>query len=120
MLPDSPDGWTLDLAEGEVSLISRKPGAGDKRRLVLPFPEVSGQHAEIRCTSDGWNLVDNGSTNGTSLNGTRLTPGKEYVLHSGDKVKIAQYELLVSPPLTRPEKWTKTETSKTRLSFAFT
>jgi class 3 adenylate cyclase len=98
VLPESPDGWSLDLSEGEVLSIGRKPGAGDKRRLVLPFPEVSGQHAEIRCTPDGWTLIDNGSTNGTSLNGTRLTPGKEYVLHSGDKVKIAQYDLLVSPP----------------------
>lgn len=98
VLPESPEGWTLDLATGDVLAIGRKPGAGDKRRLVLPFPEVSGQHAEIRCHDDGWKLVDNGSTNGTSLNGARLTPGREYVLHSGDKVKIAQYEILVTPP----------------------
>lgn len=102
MLPDTPDSYSLDLKEGEVLAIGRKPGGGEKRKLILPFPEVSGQHAEIRCKADGWTIVDSGSTNGTSINGSRISPGREYILHSGDRVKIAQYDLLVQPPVNGP------------------
>ncbi|MDP3507307.1 MAG: adenylate/guanylate cyclase domain-containing protein [Candidatus Melainabacteria bacterium] len=96
--PDTPESYIVELAEGEVLQIGRKPASGGIKKLVLPYPEVSGQHSEIRCKTEGWTIIDAGSTNGTMLNGGRLTPGKEYHLHSGDRVKIAQYELLVNPP----------------------
>lgn len=94
--PDSPDKYLVELDEGEILAIGRKPEAGNKRKLILPFPEVSGQHAEIRCKPNGWTIIDSGSTNGTAINGTRLTPGREYVLHNGDRVNIAQYDLLIA------------------------
>lgn len=97
--PDSPDCYSLELDEGEVLSIGRKPTAGDKRKLVLPFPEVSGQHAEIRCKQAGWFIVDSGSTNGTMVNGSRLQPGKEHPLRKGDRVRIAQYDIIVTPPI---------------------
>ncbi|HEY9787666.1 MAG TPA: adenylate/guanylate cyclase domain-containing protein [Candidatus Obscuribacterales bacterium] len=102
VLPETPSEYSLDLLEGEVLAIGRKPSQSDKRKLILPFPEVSGQHAEIRCKPDGWTIVDSGSTNGTMINGARLTPGREYILHSGDRVKIAQYDLIVQPPVNGP------------------
>ncbi|MBS1956791.1 MAG: adenylate/guanylate cyclase domain-containing protein [Cyanobacteria bacterium SZAS-4] len=96
--PNSPESYSVEVQEGEILEIGRKPAPTGKRKLVLPFPEVSGQHAEIRCKTNGWTVIDSGSTNGTSLNGARLTPGKEYPLRTGDVVQIAQYDLLVSPP----------------------
>jgi len=95
--PDSPESYSVELEEGEVLAIGRKPSLGGKRKLILPFPEVSGQHAEIRCKPDGWTIVDSGSTNGTTVNGNRLTPGKEYHLKTGDHVKIAHLDLLIKP-----------------------
>lgn len=96
--PDTPEAYTVQLTEGEVLQIGRKPASGGVKKLVLPFPEVSGQHAEIRCKKEGWTAVDSGSTNGTTLNGARLTPGREYHVRSGDRIRIAQYELLIFPP----------------------
>lgn len=97
--PDTPESYSVSVEEGEILEIGRKPALGGKKKLILPYPEVSGQHAEIRCKSSGWTVVDSGSTNGTTVNGTRLTPGREYPLRSGDMVQIAHYILRVAPPV---------------------
>jgi len=98
--PDSPEKYLVEVEENEILQIGRKPAPDGKRKLVLPFPEVSGQHAEIRCKPNGWTLVDSGSTNGTMVNGIRLTPGREHSLQYGDRIQIAQYELVVNPSLS--------------------
>ena len=97
--PDSSDSYSVELSDGEILQIGRKPASGGIKKLILPYPEVSGQHAEIRCKEEGWTLVDSGSTNGTTINDVRCTPGREYSLRNGDKVKIAQYEICVFPPI---------------------
>jgi class 3 adenylate cyclase len=96
--PDTPEAYTVELTDGEVLQVGRKPSTGGIKKLVLPYPEVSGQHAEIRCKPGGWTVVDSGSTNGTTLDSARLTPGREYLLRSGGRIRIAQYELAVYPP----------------------
>lgn len=96
--PDSPDAYSVELTSGEVLQIGRRPAPGAIKKLILPFPEVSGQHAEIRCNPDGWTLMDRNSTNGTSINGKICNPGEEYQLKHGDQVRIAQYELRIFPP----------------------
>jgi len=98
VLPDTPDSYSFDVEEGEVLEIGRKQTGSGKRKLILPYPEVSGQHAEIRCKPSGWTIVDSGSTNGTTLNGNRLQPGKEYPVKAGDRVQIAQYNLIIHSP----------------------
>jgi class 3 adenylate cyclase len=96
--PESPEAYSVELSEGEVLQIGRKPAPGGVKKLILPYPEVSGQHAEIRCKADGWTLMDRNSTNGTTINGSRCVPGEEYSLRHGDQVRIAQYELRCFPP----------------------
>ncbi|MBX9696190.1 MAG: FHA domain-containing protein, partial [Cyanobacteria bacterium] len=98
--PDSKDTYSVVLEEGEVLQIGRKPAPGGIKKLILPYPEVSGQHAEIRCKPGGWTIMDRNSTNGTTVNGSRCVPGEEYMLKNGDQVRIAQYELTVFPPYT--------------------
>jgi len=115
--PDTPEAYTVQLTEGEVLQVGRKPASGGIKKLVLPFPEVSGQHAELRCKPDGWTIVDNGSTNGTTLNGARLTPGREYHVRSGDRVRIAQYELLVFPPDSDNQAEEEMEDAQDRTQF---
>jgi len=100
VLPNSPDSTTLELRDGETLLIGRREDAGVVRQLVLPFPEVSGKHAEIRCSEDGWTVVDLGSTNGTAVNGCNLHPGQHHPLRPGDRITISgQYDLLAEPPV---------------------
>jgi putative nucleotidyltransferase with HDIG domain len=45
------------------------------QEVVLDDNSVSRNHAEIRYTDRGWRLRDLGSTNGTRLNGVRLSAG---------------------------------------------
>lgn len=96
--PGTPDAYRVELEDGKVLEIGRKANPNSQKRLVLPVPEVSGNHAEIRRANDGWSLRDLGSTNGTRLNGDWITPGQEYLLKNGDVIKIAQIDLEVNLP----------------------
>lgn len=51
---------------------------------------VSRQHAAIRRGEDTLTLVDLGSTNGTHLNGQRLSPDQPRVLRDGDEVRMGR------------------------------
>jgi pSer/pThr/pTyr-binding forkhead associated (FHA) protein len=55
---------------------------------------VSRQHAEIRWTGDRVSIVDRGSTNGTWLNGERLSPGQPRWLKEGDRVAVGRLSVL--------------------------
>jgi len=48
-------------------------GRDQSNTVVLESDEISGYHAEIHCESGGVFAVDLGSTNGTSVNGKRLS-----------------------------------------------
>jgi len=57
--------------------------------LRLPHPSVSELHAMARQGADGsWSLVDEGSRNGTWVNGCRLAAGAARVLRDGDLVRV--------------------------------
>ena len=51
---------------------------------------VSGLHAAIQHTTDGVQIVDIGSTNGTYLNGRRLVPNQTYILRDGDEIRFSR------------------------------
>ncbi len=99
-LPGAAESFTVAVNDEQTIYIGRKAKSESKdNSLVLPYPEVSAKHAEIRCSNNIWTIVDNGSTNGTTINGVSLSPGKEYVLKDQDVVGIANYTLLVSLPV---------------------
>ncbi len=101
----TPDAYFFELEHGKVLEIGRKPGSPTgPRKLVLPVPEVSSLHAELRPGEEGWSIRDNSSTNGTRLNGTWLTAGQEYLLKNGDHIKIAQVDLIVNLPESAPQR----------------
>lgn len=63
-------------------------GRRETSDIVLRFPNVSGRHCEL-CIVDGyWVVKDLGSSNGTKVNGTRVT---EQRLEPGDKLAIAKH-----------------------------
>jgi class 3 adenylate cyclase len=96
--PDTPDAYFVELEDGKILEIGRKPSTSGQRKLVLPIPEVSGVHAELR-DNDGWKIRDLGSTNGTRLNGEWLSPGQDHRLKNGDLITIASIDLLVNLPI---------------------
>ncbi len=57
--------------------------------IVLRFPNVSGAHCELSLVEGHWFLKDLGSSNGTKLNGTRVSEGR---IGPGDKISVARHE----------------------------
>jgi pSer/pThr/pTyr-binding forkhead associated (FHA) protein len=66
--------------------------------LTLRDPKVSRRHATLRRASDRLHLRDEGSLNGTWLNGRRIAA--EQPLSAGDIVRIGSSELVVSNDAT--------------------
>lgn len=73
-----PDGSRFVLGESIVT-IGRLP----ESVLCLEDPNVSRQHAEIRPSGRGFVLADLGSTNGSKVNGVRVS---ERPLQDGDEL----------------------------------
>lgn len=70
-------------------------GRGSRNTYVPEGPKesVSRNHAEI-CERQGvWSICDNGSLNGTKLNGKQLIAKQEYLLHDGDQLVIGKLQL---------------------------
>ena len=64
--------------------IGRDPG---QCQLALQDPDVSSLHAFMCCKNGAWMLQDLGSTNGTYVNGDRITT---VGLKSGDRIKFGE------------------------------
>jgi putative nucleotidyltransferase with HDIG domain len=62
--------------------------------VVLDDNSVSRNHAEIRWTDRGWRVRDLGSTNGTRLNGVRLTAG-QWPLRTRDLIQFGEVAIVV-------------------------
>lgn len=79
--------------------LTLQPGPFGRRGGIWPelasCPYVSGNHGTIAKTDSGWTITDAGSTNGTFINGARLTPGSAAPLKKGDRVRIATLDFTV-------------------------
>ncbi|MBQ7159474.1 MAG: FHA domain-containing protein [Treponema sp.] len=64
--------------------------------VVVDNKLVSRHHALIQKIRDAYFLRDDGSTNGTFLNGKRIPDGKYIKLNSGDKITIGSANLVMS------------------------
>jgi hypothetical protein len=76
--------------QGERWMILRDQfliGRGPECDIVVPDRQISRQHARIRRTSDGIQVEDLGSKNGTHVNGVRLEAPA--ILQDGDVVQVA-------------------------------
>ena len=69
-------------------IIGRNPQAD----IPLSAPTVSWQHARLERTPRGYLVTDLGSTNGTFVNGQRITA--PCLLHPGDVVQIGPFRLV--------------------------
>jgi pSer/pThr/pTyr-binding forkhead associated (FHA) protein len=80
------DSLRFELRKGSYSIGRR----ADSNDFVVPDPYCSGSHAELKCDEDGITIVDNGSTNGTFVNGVRLEPGEPKFVAAGDEITIGR------------------------------
>jgi len=87
------------LAEGDELELDSSPlrlGRGSGNDVNLSRDEyASSKHARVEPRRDGVWLEDVGSTNGTYLNGIRLTQAKK--LAAGDVLRIGETELRYEP-----------------------
>jgi EAL domain-containing protein (putative c-di-GMP-specific phosphodiesterase class I) len=75
--------WVIPV-ENSPFVIGRREGSN----LLLASEGVSRKHAELLETVDGWMVRDCNSTNGTFVNGRRLTENR--LLDNGDYITIAE------------------------------
>jgi hypothetical protein len=80
-----PSGDRFSLTESIIT-IGRHPDSN----LVLADPNVSRNHAEIRPQGDRFAVVDLGSTNGTKVNGVRVST---QLLDDGDEVSFGNTKM---------------------------
>ncbi|HEY7732204.1 MAG TPA: FHA domain-containing protein [Gaiellaceae bacterium] len=86
--PSLSQGATVELT-APVSV-----GRGAENGLRIDSDDyVSSRHAQFEVRADGLWLEDAGSTNGTFVNGARVTTARQ--LQQGDVVRIGQTDLLV-------------------------
>jgi len=87
------------LDGGELIALDSHPltvGRGNNNDVALPEDEyASGRHARFEPRRDGIWIEDIGSTNGTFVNGIRLT--RERKLTPGDVVRIGETDLRFEP-----------------------
>lgn len=97
---------TRDIAaDSAVLVVSRGPNAGSRfvvvdRASIGRHPDsdfflddvtVSRRHAEVRREGAGFTLKDNGSLNGTYVNGERVEAAP---LENGDEIRIGKYVIV--------------------------
>ena len=75
----------------QTRVLIGRAAAADVR---LPHPAVSEQHAVLRLEGSGYVIVDEGTTNGTRVNGVRLVPGRAKALRTGDVLEVAHVALV--------------------------
>jgi pSer/pThr/pTyr-binding forkhead associated (FHA) protein len=81
-----PSGQRLAVTAHAIT-IGRLPEC----TIVLNDPNTSRRHAEIRRGLQGTTVVDLGSTNGTKVNGQRITG--EHTLAAGDIITVGNTHL---------------------------
>jgi hypothetical protein len=85
-------GRTVELTEGQVVTVGRTA----KSQLMLPHDSfLSSQHFAVECRPDGCFARDAGSSNGTWVNGQKIT---EHALAHGDQLAAGQtrFRLLIA------------------------
>jgi pSer/pThr/pTyr-binding forkhead associated (FHA) protein len=88
--PTRPFRYEFDGDRAQI-LLGRRGGVD----VLLPHAEVSLVHARVERSGDGYFLFDEGSTNGTRLNGALLSSGQRAALQDGDRIAIGQFALQI-------------------------
>ncbi|HSM58121.1 MAG TPA: protein kinase [Candidatus Sulfomarinibacteraceae bacterium] len=93
--------------EDQITITQDVPRALDRRiitigrssnnDIVLEALAVTRRHAQLERTSDGWQVRDLGSKNGTYLDGAPLLPDIPVIWHAHQTLRIGPYFLQLKP-----------------------
>jgi pSer/pThr/pTyr-binding forkhead associated (FHA) protein len=92
----TPSVSYLVRGSGEKIRLSEKAvviGRQTECDLVIQDSNVSRKHAEVRIMPEGATITDLGSTNGTKVNGVKITASR--VLANGDAIEIGPEQVRV-------------------------
>ena len=85
----------IDFRPEPGAVLGRR--AGNHAALFASLAQISGKHAEIQQPAPGqWTVTDLGSTNGTRVNGAKLTPQTPQALNPGAVLTLADVAFNVS------------------------
>jgi pSer/pThr/pTyr-binding forkhead associated (FHA) protein len=113
--PSSGETVVADVSRNQVEVLTITTDSGLERTLVpgqrisigrtdlaeWVFPKdamMSSEHMAIWCHADQWNIEDLSSSNGTYLNGQRITHSK---LKAGDRVTAGKTQFSIA--ITKPD-----------------
>ncbi len=97
ILPDGTD-ISHELTEDVVTV-----GRLADNTIEIDDASVSSHHAQLTLQGNDYILKDLGSTNGTRLNGTNITPDEEHRLQDADRVRFGSIETsYVSEHVSQP------------------
>ena len=85
----SVDRAIFRIRPGSAGTIGRSPDA----EFIVEAALVSRLHCQLTATADMLEVQDLGSTNGTFVNGNRVTSAQ---LFDGDRLSVGRLDLLVS------------------------
>jgi ABC-type multidrug transport system ATPase subunit len=80
---------SIDVSPSQTLLVGRTP----ENDVVIEHPLISRHHARIICSESRWTVTDLGSTNGTYVNGRRVTA--TVPLAVGDVVDVGASRLVL-------------------------
>jgi adenylate cyclase len=89
------NGELVPVGGGDnIPLIREKMTIGRRETcdVRMPFPNVSGLHAELRFENGYWYVRDMNSTNGVKVNGVRV---QDKLLHPKDKLTIGKRDYVI-------------------------
>ena len=86
---DDRQTFTKFLVENDIDIAV---GRSEQNDIVLANRFVSASHAKLSFYNGKWSVVDNDSTNGTFVNGTRV---KRANLNIGDIIYIMGFKLII-------------------------
>jgi pSer/pThr/pTyr-binding forkhead associated (FHA) protein len=89
VMRQGPQPGEIFPISGMVMIIGRDA----RNDIVINDPEVSRQHAQLSLQAQGYVITDQGSTNGTFVNGKRLSA--PYRLSNGDEVGLGETVVMV-------------------------
>ncbi|MBI3829616.1 MAG: FHA domain-containing protein [Planctomycetes bacterium] len=105
--PEKPAAYMAVIdAEGNETIFALDRavtifGRDEKSTVVIPDRKASRKHFVIEMAGDFYNIIDSGSTNGTKVNGKKISTHR---LREGDTVNLGQYKIVYHGPSDEPSK----------------
>ena len=93
--------WRPRMGEQQAYPLTKRItriGRHDENDIILAGPTVSARHATLRVEPIGVVLEDEGSLNGTFVNGERV---EQRLLEETDRVQVGPHLLLFVPAISR-------------------